>query len=55
MKPSRSCRQLTSRLYKSLPQVEQAFRCRLDLRMRPIHHRTADKDLFALRDKEGVI
>ncbi|MDD5708738.1 MAG: IS1634 family transposase [Kiritimatiellae bacterium] len=34
----------TVRTYKSLGQVEQAFRClkRLDLRVRPIHHRTPD-------------
>ena len=34
----------TVRAYKSLGQVEQAFRCikSLDLRIRPIHHRTAD-------------
>ncbi len=34
----------TVRAYKSLGQVEQAFRClkRLDLRIRPIHHRTVD-------------
>jgi transposase len=33
----------TVRTYKSLGQVEQAFRClkSLDLRIRPIHHRTA--------------
>jgi len=32
------------RAYKSLSQVEQAFRCLkgVDLRVRPIHHRTAD-------------
>jgi transposase len=32
------------RTYKSLGQVEQAFRCikNLDLRLRPIHHRTVD-------------
>jgi len=32
------------RTYKSLGQVEQAFRCikNLDLRIRPIHHRTVD-------------
>jgi len=35
----------TVRAYKSLGQVEQAFRClkRLDLRIRPIHHRTVDR------------
>ena len=34
----------TVRAYKSLAQVEQAFRClkNLDLRIRPIHHRTVD-------------
>ena len=34
----------TVRAYKSLGQVEQAFRCLkgLDLRIRPIHHRTED-------------
>jgi transposase len=34
----------TVRTYKSLSQVEQAFRCLkgLDIRVRPIHHRTAD-------------
>lgn len=34
----------TVRTYKSLGQVEQAFRCikHLDLRIRPIHHRTVD-------------
>jgi hypothetical protein len=34
----------TVRAYKSLEQVEQAFRCLkgLDLRIRPIHHRTED-------------
>lgn len=34
----------TVRTYKSLGQVEQAFRCMksLDLRVRPIHHRTED-------------
>jgi len=34
----------TVRAYKSLGQVEQAFRCikSLDLRIRPIHHRTVD-------------
>jgi len=34
----------TVRAYKSLGQVEQAFRClkNLDLRIRPIHHRTED-------------
>jgi len=34
----------TVRHYKSLAQVEQAFRCLkgFDLRIRPIHHRTAD-------------
>jgi len=34
----------TVRAYKSLGQVEQAFRCikRLDIRIRPIHHRTVD-------------
>ena len=34
----------TVRTYKSLGQVEQAFRCikSLDLRIRPIHHRTPD-------------
>ncbi len=34
----------TVRAYKSLGQVEQAFRCikKLDLRIRPIHHRTED-------------
>jgi transposase len=34
----------TVRTYKSLGQVEQAFRCikRLDIRIRPIHHRTVD-------------
>lgn len=34
----------TVRTYKSLGQVEQAFRClkTVDLRVRPIHHRTAD-------------
>jgi len=34
----------TVRTYKSLGQVEQAFRCikNLDLRIRPIHHRTVD-------------
>lgn len=33
------------RAYKSLGQVEQAFRCikNLDLRIRPIHHRTVDR------------
>ena len=34
----------TVRTYKSLGQVEQAFRCikSLDIRIRPIHHRTVD-------------
>jgi len=34
----------TVRTYKSLGQVEQAFRCikSLDIRVRPIHHRTVD-------------
>jgi len=34
----------TVRAYKSLEQVEQAFRCLkgIDLRIRPIHHRTED-------------
>jgi len=37
-------KQDTVRTYKSLSQVEQAFRCikGVDLRVRPIHHRTAD-------------
>jgi len=32
------------RAYKSLAQVEQAFRClkSVDIRIRPIHHRTED-------------
>lgn len=36
--------QATVRTYKSLSQVEQAFRCLkgVDLRVRPIHHRTPD-------------
>jgi len=35
----------TVRHYKSLAQVERAFRCLkgIDLRVRPIHHRTADR------------
>ena len=35
----------TVRTYKSLGQVEQAFRClkTVDLRVRPIHHRTEDR------------